>query len=458
MNTRARLFSSKTYAAAHLYKTNLSGMIDDKMQWNWKIAWGLVLVSALFLASSIPYLVASAEPSTEWIRTFGQSDDEAYSVEVGDDGYILAGATNSSGSGRFDAWLVKTDSSGVMEWNRTYGGLFNDMAYSVIATSDGGYALAGSTGSFGAGNADVWLVKVDSFGNLEWNQTYGGQGRDSCGSLVATSDSGYALLCYTTSFGAGSSDVWLIKVDSFGTLLWNQTYGGIGSESVSTIIGTSDGGYALACSTTSFGAGSADFWLVKVDSFGNMEWNQTYGESGIEYANSLVVTADGGYALAGSTSSFGAGSADVFLVKVDSLGNLKWNQTYGGSIADYCDSMVISRDGDYALACITQPPRFGDGVFWLVKVDSLGNLKWNQTYGVSAHHGQTSLLTAADGSYILGGSTRDNMGNRDFWLAKIGETESGSEFLIYFLAPILVVLAAIEVLIYRRTKNHKYKS
>jgi predicted secreted protein len=376
------------------------------MQRDWKSVWGLVLVGLLFLAFSIPYLVVSAEPSAKWIMTFGGTgNDVAYAVEVGDDGYVLAGSTNSSGSGRIDDWLVKTDSSGVMEWNRTYGGLFNDMAYSLVATSDGGYALAGSTTSFGAGRSDVWLVKVDSNGGLEWNQTYGGTGRDS----------------------------------------------------VSTIIGTSDGGYALACSTLSFGAGSADFWLVKVDSLGNMEWNQTYGESGTEFANSLVATNDGGYALAGSTSSRGAGSADVWLVKVDSFGNSEWNQTFGGSIADYCDSMVISSDGGCTLACISQPPTFGDGDFWLAKVDSLGNLLWNQTYGVSAHHSQTSLLTAADGSYIFGGSTRDNMGNQDFWLAKIGETDSGSELLIYFLIPILVVLVFIAVLIYRRTKKSQNK-
>ena len=167
----------------------------------------------------------------------------------------------------------------------------------------------------------------------------------------------------------------------------------------------------------------------------------------------MVVTADGGYALAGSTSSVGAGSIDVWLVKVDSRGKLEWNQTYGGSIADYCDSMVISSDGGYALACITQTPTFGDGVFWLFEVDSYGNLGLNQTYGLSAHHSHTSLLITENESFILGGSTRDSLNYRDFWMAEIGEIDSGEEILFYFLVIILIISVLIGMLVYRRSRN-----
>lgn len=424
---------------------------------DWKIVWVSVLIGSLFLAFSCPYLLVSAEPSVKWTRTFDSGgDDEAYSVEVSDDGYIFAGITNSSGVGKYDAWLIKTDSFGEVQWNRTYGGLFNDRANSLVTTIDGGYAFAGSTNSYGAGNADVWLVRVDYNGDMLWNKTYGGPLDDHSWSLVVTSDGGYALLCDTTSYGGGGSDVWLIKVNSSGDIEWNQTYGGNDFESVSTIIRTNEGGYALAASTTSFGEGSSDFWLIKVDSYGNVEWNQTYGGSGVEFANSLVETSDGGYALAGSTSALVTGNADVWLVKVDSLGNSEWNQTYGGPIADYCDSMVSSYDGGYTLACNTQTPTFGDGDFWLAKVDSLGNMLWNQTYGVSAHHSHTSLLEA-DGSYIFGGSTRDNSGYRDFWLIKIGESYIGQEVVIYILIPILVVVVFIILLIYRRNKNSQNK-
>jgi hypothetical protein len=406
------------------------------------------------LAFSVLFMVAFAEPSAKWIMTYGDTgDEEAYALTFGEDGYVFVGTTNSTGFGRDDAWLVKTDSYGNMEWNHTYGGPSVDIAYSIVATDDGGYALVGSTYSFGAGSADVWLVKVDSNGMLQWNQTYGGTGNDFGRSLIATSDGGYALLCSSDSYGAGGNDMLLVKTNAMGVLEWNQTYGGSGSESVSSIIETDDGGYTLAGSTTSFGAGIADFWLVKVDSSGNTEWNQTYGESGIEFANSIVATKDGGYALAGSTSSRGAGSADVWLIKVDSLGKLEWNQTYGGPIADYCDSMVSSSDDGYTLACISQDPIFGDGDFWLAKVDSLGNLLWNQTYGASAHHSQTSLLITTDGSYILGGSIRDSFGNHDFWLAKIAETKTEEELLFYVLIPIGAVLVLLLPIILKRSKH-----
>ena len=255
------------------------------MQQNWTIIKGLVLVGLIFLAITIPAYVLSAEPSTKWINTYGGAgDDEGYSVTNSDNGFVFVGITNSSGLGQYDVLLIKTDSIGSMEWNRTYGGSFNDRAYSVVTTINGGYALAGSTNSFGSGDVDYWLIKVDSEGNLEWTQTYDGQGYDSCRSLIATSDGGYALLGYTissrsesTSSGLANSDVWLVKVDSLGNIEWNQTYGGTSLDSVSSIIENVDGSYALGCSTVSFGAGNADFWLVIVDSVGVPKWNQTYG-------------------------------------------------------------------------------------------------------------------------------------------------------------------------------------
>ena len=424
-----------------------------------KTVWVFVFLSSLFLAFSTPDLLVSAESPAKWINTFDNGrDDEAYSVTIDDDGFIFAGITNFDTFGRYDAWLIKMDLEGEMQWNQNYGGLFSDRAYSLVTTNDGGYAFSGSTDSYGAGNADVWLVKVDSLGNMEWNQTYGGPLDDHSWSLVVTDDGGYVLLCDTTSFGSGGSDVWVIKVDSSGEVEWNRTYGGNDFESVSTIIRTNDGGYAFAASTTSFGAGSSDFWLVKLDSYGNVEWNQTFGGSGVEFANSLVETIDGGYALAGSTSALVDGNADVWLVKVDSFGNMEWNKTYGGPIADYCDSMVTSGDGDYTLACVSQVstrdllPPFGDGVFWLFTVDSLGDLELNQTYGVSAHHTHTSLV-AVEGGYIFGGSTRDNGGYRDFWLAEIGENQVEQEVLIYILIPIMFVVVIIILLIYKRNKN-----
>lgn len=198
-------------------------------------------------------------------------------------------------------------------WSRTYGRAGGEVAYSLVVTSDGGYAIAGYTESFGAGDADFWLIKTDAYGNVEWNQTYGGSQYEYARSLVETSDGGFAV-------AGGMGDFWLVKTDNQGNMEWSRTYGGKDIDRAHSLIQTSDEGYALAGQTYSFDVGQGDFWLVKTDAEGNMEWNRTYGGKNIEIAHSLVEVSDGGYALAGKTTSFGAGSSDFWLVKTDAQG------------------------------------------------------------------------------------------------------------------------------------------
>jgi hypothetical protein len=209
-----------------------------------------------------------------------------------------------------------------MQWNKTYGGTYGEWALALMQTNDGGYALAGITGSFGAGG-DSWLVKTDASGNMQWNQTYGGINTDDTFALVQTTDGGYALAGQTLSFGAGNWDFWLVKTDASGTMQWNRTYGGTDWDVALALVQTSDGGYALAGWTMSFGAGNRDYWLVKTDAAGNMQWNKTYGGTDYDEAYALVQTSDGGYALAGYTISFGVGSSnDSWLVETDASGNI----------------------------------------------------------------------------------------------------------------------------------------
>jgi hypothetical protein len=170
--------------------------------------------------------------------------------------------------------------TGQQVWNRTYGGTKDDEAYSLVQTGDGGYALAGQTNSSGAGGYDAWLVKTDANGNMLWNKTYGGTGWDGATSLVQTGDGGYALAGQTNSFGAGSNDFWLVKTDANGNMLWNKTYGGTGDDGAYSLVQTGDGGYALAGYTKSSGAGGYDAWLVKTDASGNI------GESGLVWVGS----------------------------------------------------------------------------------------------------------------------------------------------------------------------------
>jgi hypothetical protein len=384
----------------------------------------LFLVSALTITFNVAFGNASEPPAIEWNKTYGGIEGDLFwsGIKVSDGGYALAGCTWSFGVGGSDFWLVKVDSSGNIEWNKTYGGGSDDYAFSVVETSDGGYALAGYTGSFGAGDLDFWLLKTDSDGVMQWNRTYGGKNTDTAYSVIETSDGGYALAGHTYSFGAGApfeADAWLVKTDSAGNIQWNRTYGGPNHEYISSIIETADGGYALAGHTYSFGAGDRDMWLVKVDATGVVQWSKTYGGRSEDFACSVVETADG-YALAGATASLGMGDDDFWLVKTDVNGNMQWNRAYGGTNCDICHSLIETADGGYALAGQTFSFGAGDSDFWVVKTDSTGNMQWNRTYGGASWDGANFLVETSDGEYAIGGTTRSfGAGGDDFWLVKI---------------------------------------
>jgi hypothetical protein len=201
------------------------------------------------------------------------------------------------------------------------------MGNSLIQTSDGGYAIAGSTTSFGAGEADVYLVKLDASGNLQWTKTIGGQNVDMGMSLIQTSDGGYAITGATTSFGAGKADVYVVKLDAHGNLQWTKTIGGPRGDWGFSLIQASDGGYAITGITSSdelaayFGPAEADVYVVKLDADGNLQWTKTIGGPEHDRGISLIQTSDGGYAIAGATQSFGAGEWDIYVVKLDKNGD-----------------------------------------------------------------------------------------------------------------------------------------
>ena len=410
-----------------------------------------------------------------------KTEEGAHSlVATSDGGYALAGYTCTLyyGLGGYfgeptDLWLVKTDASGNLEWNSTYGGADGEECYSLVATSDGGYALAGYTRSFGAGGSDFWLVKTDSAGNVEWNQTYGGEKWEFASSLVETSDGGYAMIGTTTSFGAGGSDFWLVKTDSAGNVEWNQTYGGEKWEFASSLVETSDGGYAMIGTTTSFGAGGSDFWLVKTDSAGNVEWNQTYGGEKWEFASSLVETSDGGYAMIGTTTSFGVDdSVDCWLVKTNATGDMEWHQTYGSPLYDVPRSVVETSDGGYALAGTwgklnsywpSEPEKdVHTAAFCLIKTDGFGNVEWNMTYGGGAIDEAYSLVETSDGGYAIAGVTTSFGTNvtEDFWLVKTDENgvapvapEATWVILPFLLAATVSIFISKKKLLNRRSKE-----
>jgi hypothetical protein len=214
-------------------------------------------------------------------------------------------------------------------WQKTYGGSGPDSAYSVQQTSDGGYIVAGTTSSFGVGAYDVWVLKLDSTGGVTWQKAYGGF--DTAHSVEQTSDGGYIVAGTTSSFVGGVYHVWVLKLNSTGAVTWQKAYGGHSDDGASCVEQTSDGGYIVAGYTTSFGAGGADVWVLKLDSTGGVTWQKTYGGSRDDIANAVQQTTDGGYIVAGETTSFGAGFNDFWVLKLDSDGGIVWNSGSGAS-------------------------------------------------------------------------------------------------------------------------------
>ena len=422
-----------------------------------------LLISAFLLTSlvllGISNVGAASSSSAIWVKLYGGAlDDEAAAiVQTGDGGYGIAGTTYSFGAGSADFWLVKVDSSGNMQWNQTYGGAGADFAYSMVQTMDGGYALAGETYSSGASDSDFWLVKVNYSGSIQWNKTYGEPTADGANSIIQTSDGGYALAGYSTDSNA-SKDLWFVKTDSSGNMQWNRTYGGSRWDEAASVIQTSDGGYALAGTTNSLSDVTYmphDCWLVKTDSDGNMIWNKTYdGDGGFDGANSLVQTSDGGYTLAGHTGGFIG--QNVWIIKTDSDGNRIWDVIWSTREPAQTSCLIQTSDGGYAVTGWTESldgfAGFSSYVF-LVKADLNGKIQWNSTYSGLGDSKALFAVQTDDGGYTMAGTTQSNDEGThyDIWFTKADPSgEIIPEFPSWTILSLTMMATLIVTLMKRR--------
>jgi len=363
--------------------------------------------------------------ASSFAKTVGGTDsDNGYSVQqTSDGGYIMTGSTDSFGAGDFDLFLVKFDSAGEISWARTVGGTGYDVGHSVQQTLDGGYIVAGYTNSFGAGLTDLFLVKFDSTGEISWARTVGGRGGDNGHSVQQTLDGGYIVVGSTSSFGPRGFDLFLVKFDSTGEISWTKTVGGRGWDYGHSVQQTSDGGYIMTGSTISFGARDYNLFLVKFNSAGEISWARTVGGTGYDVGHSVQQTLDGGYIVAGYTVSFGAGDSDLFLVKFNSTGEISWARTVGGTGYDVGYSTQQTLDGGYIVAGYTDSFGAGDSGFFLVKFNSTGEISWAKTVGgTDSDHGH-SVQQTLDGGYIMAGSTVSfDAGDSGFFLVKFDPT------------------------------------
>jgi len=374
-----------------------------------RIALGLLFLTVL--------LVGVVEAS-EWVVAIGgDRSDYAYAIEqTSDGGYIIVGHTFSFGSDG-DIWILKLDNEGNVEWQKSYGGIGQDNAFAIQQTSDGGYIVAGYTQSFGPGHNDVWILKLDSNGNIEWQKAYGGKFVDYVYAIEQTKDGGYIVAGETHSFGS-RGDAWILKLDNNGNIQWQKAYGGKNNDGIRAIQQTKDGGYVVAGGTGSFGSGSYDAWILKLDSNGNIEWQKVYGGSNWDYVSTIQQTSDGGYIVAGITESFGSGQVDAWILKLDREGNIKWQRAYGGSSRDFAYTIRQTSYGGYIVAGETHS--FGYGNAWILKLDKEGNIEWQKAYGGRGRDYVTTIQQISDGGYVVVGYTQSfGFGSYDAWVLKL---------------------------------------
>ena len=398
----------------------------------------------------------------EWQKSYGGSGfDFAHDIkQLSDGGYIIAGYTLSDDYdvnfyyGYQDFWVVRIDSTGVIIWEKTYGGSSIDQALSIEPTQDDGFIVAGYTlsndfdVSGNHGYYDMWVLKLTSEGNITWKNTYGGSSNETGYDIIPTSDGGYMLVGLTTSTDGdvsendGEIDVWAVKIDSTGTIQWEKTFGGTEIDIAFTVAQTTDGGYIIGTESLSDDGdvsdahGATDIWMLKLDQEGGLVWQKSLGGSQGEGARSVQQTPDGGYIIVGTTSSDDGdvtgfnGVVDIWVVKTDENANIIWQRSLGTSSEEYGASVDLTSDGGYIVSGSLMP--FYDIPdqeldYWVIKLNSMGGTEWQKTYGGSKNDMSFAVQQTSDGHFILAGFSTSNdgdvsgnHGDADMWIAKLG--------------------------------------
>ncbi|MBI3234967.1 MAG: hypothetical protein HYZ42_13190, partial [Bacteroidetes bacterium] len=413
-----------------------------------------------------------------WDARFGGVNIEILmsSQQTSDMGYILGGYTLSdSGSevsqisrGQSDFWMMKIDSFGQKQWDARFGGSFDDLAQKIIQTSDGGYLIGGYTKSAQTGDKsqgsrgiiDYWVVKTDSIGQKMWDKRFGGSQTDCLYDLIETSDHSYVLVGMSNSNANGDKsevrrgvyDYWMVKIDSIGTKVWDKRFGGDGNDYASSVLQTPDGGFLLGGTSESgqtgdkseSSRGDIDYLLVKTDASGNKIWDKRYGGSLADSLHSMAFTNDNGYILAGESNSgangdksqISQGGKDFWIVKIDSLGGVQWNKRYGGSADDLAFSVIPTITGEYFIAGTSLSDSTGDKLektrgkvdYWVVKSDSIGNKLWDKRFGGTDEDYLRNMQLLSGGGLLLSGfsmsaasadKSQSCRGIFDHWIVKL---------------------------------------
>ena len=413
--------------------------------------------------------------SSDYFYSLQQTTDGGY-ILGGFSFSDISSEKSEASRGNGDYWIVKIDKNGVKQWDKTYGGNSNDYLFSLQQTADGGYILGGysSSGISGEkseasrGGNDYWVVKIDENGVKQWDKTFGGNFDDYFFALKETVDGGYILGGYSPSgisgekseASRGSYDYWVVKINENGVKQWDKTFGGNDYENFFSLQQTLDGGYILGGYSPSgisgekseASRGGSDYWLVKISENGVKQWDKTFGGNSYESLSSLQQTADGSYILGGTSSSgisgekseASRGGNDYWVVKINENGVKQWDKTFGGNDFENLNSIQLTNDGGYILGGYSPSGISGEKSeairggydYWVVKINENGVKQWDKTFGGNFDDYFYSLQQTADGGYILGGFTSSGIsgeksqagrGGFDYWVVKLA-CESNQTF------------------------------
>ena len=425
----------------------------------------------ILLAVPLAATVIAQAPTVQWQRSLGGTNgEELFDIrQTADGGYIMTGiATSSNGDvsenfGEDDLWVVKLDSAGTLQWERSYGGSENDRGVSIVQTPDGGYIVGGITWSNDGdvtghhGDWDIWVLRLDSSGDLLWQRSLGGPIREMGGHVALAPDGGFYVAGSAKSFSGdltgnnGDFDFWIFKLAANGDLVWQHNFGGSEEDFAFGIHTTSDGGLIVcghafsANMDVTINQGWSDAWVIKLAANGDLDWKRTYGGSSYDGGTSIQQTTDGGYIMSGSTMSSDGdltannGGWDMWVLKLDPSGDIQWQTSSGGTSIDIAVSVSQTSDGGHIVAGHSDsgngdfPINQGEEDTWLLRLDPAGALLWQRSFGGSGYDWASTAQQTADGGYIFGGSTTSsngdvlaNNGLVDFLVVKFGADDIGT--------------------------------
>ncbi|MBW1979647.1 MAG: hypothetical protein JRJ12_00335 [Deltaproteobacteria bacterium] len=387
------------------------------------------LIGGIFILFVLSYSLAGVACAAQWAKAYGYgnyTDETAYSVQQTiDGGFIVAGLKKTSGSSSYRYWIVKLTAEGVIEWEKDYIKGANVPFNIELIDRDGdgkkddGYIFAGVSDFFGDfGWTDLWLVRLGLTGDIKSQGYTGDEGVDQGRFIQQTSDRKYIIVGNTKSFDVDEIDIWVYRLDPDSGTSWQETIGGAQEDKAVSVRETSDKGYIIAAQSNSFGSSSLDwdYWIIKLNQDGNVQWHKTYGGDKTEYVSSIQQTADGGYIVAGYSSSFTT-SFNGWIIKLDAQGAIQWQKVYTGAYRAY--SIDQTSDGGYIVAGTST-----DMDALIMKLYSDGTIEWQKTYGGSSHEEAHAIQQTGDGGYIAAGYTESfgeggGTSSPNFWVLKI---------------------------------------